>query len=103
MIKLSVFYPNSENATFDMAYYCEKHIPLLRQLLGHACTRFSVEEGLGGGAPDRPASYRAMGHLYFDSLESFQAAFGPHARTIMADTPNYTNLTPIVQISMVKM
>lgn len=102
MIKVSVFYPNSEGAAFDMKYYCDQHVPLLRQLLGDACKGVEVEEGLGGGLPGQPAVYRAMGHLYFESLQSFQAAFGPHATAIMADTPNYTNLAPVVQVSTVK-
>ena len=44
-----------------------------------------------------------MGHLYFDSVEAFQAAFGPHAETILADIPNYTNIQPVIQVSEVKM
>jgi uncharacterized protein (TIGR02118 family) len=43
-----------------------------------------------------------MGHLYFDSLADFQAAFGPHAKDIMADIPNYTDIQPTIQISEVK-
>ena len=103
MIKVSVFYPNSEGTTFDMDYYCGKHIPMLRKLLGEACKGVEVEEGVGGGMPGQPAVYRAMGHLYFHSPATFQEAFAPHAGTIMADTPNYTNVAPLVQVSVVRM
>ena len=34
MIKLSVMYPNGEGKTFDMDYYCNKHIPMVAGLLG---------------------------------------------------------------------
>ena len=34
-----------------------------------------------------------------ESVEAFQSGFGPHANEIMADIPNYTDLTPIIQIS----
>jgi uncharacterized protein (TIGR02118 family) len=34
-------------------------------------------------------------------VEAFQAGFGPHAQEIMADIPNYTDLTPVIQISEV--
>ena len=44
-----------------------------------------------------------MGHLYFDSTDTFQTAFAPHAQAIMADIPNYTNTQPTIQISEVKM
>ena len=60
-----------------------------------------VEKGLGGGAPDSPATYAAMGNLYFDSLDSFQNSFGPNAEKIMGDLPNFTNIEPVIQISEV--
>jgi uncharacterized protein (TIGR02118 family) len=34
-------------------------------------------------------------------VESFQAAFGRHAKEIQADIPNYTDLSPVLQISEV--
>ena len=44
-----------------------------------------------------------MGHLYFESVPAFEAAFTPHAAAIMADIVNYTNVRPVIQISEVKM
>jgi hypothetical protein len=35
-------------------------------------------------------------------VEDFVSSFTPHANTIMADIPNYTQITPIIQISEVK-
>jgi uncharacterized protein (TIGR02118 family) len=32
-------------------------------------------------------------------LAAFQAGFGPHAKEIVADIPNYTDQTPVIQIS----
>lgn len=101
MIKVSVLYPKQEGKTFDMDYYCNKHIPMVAELLGNAVKGASVEEGLGGGAPGDPATYIAMGNLYFDSMDSFQNSFGPNAAQIMGDLPNYTNIEPIIQISKV--
>jgi uncharacterized protein (TIGR02118 family) len=63
----------------------------------------AVEQGLGGAEPGSPAAYSAMGHLLLDSVEAFQTAFGPHAETIMGDIPNYTNSTPTIQISEIKL
>lgn len=102
MIKVSVFYANEEGKTFDMGYYCNKHIPMVKQKLGDACKGVAVEQGLGGAEPGSRATYIAMGHLYFDSVESFQGAFGPHTGEIMGDVPNYTNIQPSIQISEVK-
>jgi len=98
VIKVSVLYPNRPGAK----YYCEKHMPIVQQKLGSACKRVSVEQGIAGMAPGAPAAFVAMGHLYCDSAEAFQAAFAPHAQDIMGDIPNYTDIEPTIQISEVK-
>ncbi|MDE3253733.1 MAG: EthD family reductase [Bacteroidota bacterium] len=103
MVKLSVLYPNETGKAFDMAYYCNQHIPMVRQLLGPACTHAAVDLGIAGGTPGSIAPYIAIGHLYFDKVEDFVASFTPHANTIMADLSNYTDTTPTIQISEVKM
>ncbi len=103
MIKVSVLYPNTPGATFDMAYYCNRHMPMVREKLGAALKGSSVDQGIGGDEPGSPAPYLAMGHLLFESVEAFQAAFGPHAEAFASDVPNYTNIQPTIQISEVKM
>lgn len=101
MIKVSVMYPNTPGARFDHAYYGNTHMPLVKSKMGQALLYYTVDKGLAGGAPGQPATYVAMCHLFCDSVESFQAAFGPHAQAIMADIPNYTDLQPVLQISEV--
>ena len=103
MIKLSVLYPDGAGKKFDIDYYCNRHIPMVREKLGAAVKGAAVEHGLSGGAPGSRPAYVAMGHLYFDSVEAFQAAFGPHAPAIMADIPNYTDIEPVIQLSEVKL
>jgi uncharacterized protein (TIGR02118 family) len=106
MIKVGVYYPYSGGAPFDMTYYLEKHMPMVRQKLGAALKSMSVEHGLQGMADPSsagPPTYVVMAHLGFDSVEAFQAAFGAHAQAIMADVANYTKIVPILQISEVKM
>jgi uncharacterized protein (TIGR02118 family) len=102
MIKVTVLYPNTPGAKFDMKYYCEKHIPMVQQKLGAACKRVAVEQGIAGMAPGAPPAYIAMGHIYCDSPDAFQTAFAPHAQEIMGDIPNYTDIQPTIQISEVK-
>ena len=95
MIKVSVMYPNTPGARFDHEYYRDKHMPLVKARLGDACKYYA------GGAPDAPATYVGMCHIFCDSIEAFQAGFGPHAQEIMADIPNYTDQAPVIQISEV--
>ena len=103
MIIVSVLYPNGPGSKFDLDYYLQRHVPMVQQRLGAALKRVAVERGLAGGAPGAPAPFLAMAHLYFDSVEAFQSAFGPHAGPILADVPNYTNTTPVIQIGEVSL
>jgi uncharacterized protein (TIGR02118 family) len=103
MITVSVLYPNQEGAKFDMSYYLGKHIPMVKKLLGSALKGVVVEQGIGGGAPDTKAAYAVVCHLRFDSIEAFQAAFGPHAGTVEADVRNYASAAPVIQMSEVKL
>ena len=102
MIKVSVFYPNNNGSKFNMDYYCRSHIPMVQQKLGAACKGVAVEHGLSGATPGSRPAFVAMGHLYFDTAEAFETAFGPHAQEIMADIPNYTDIQPTIQVSEVK-
>ena len=101
MIKVSVMYPNTPGARFNHDYYRDQHMPMIQRKMGEACVRYTVDKGLAGGAPGAPATYIGMCHIFSESVESFQAGFGPHAKDIMADIPNYTDIAPVMQISEV--
>lgn len=102
MIKVSVMYPNSGNASFDIDYYCNTHFPLVEKLLGEPLKGVSVDYGVSGGAPDEAPGFIAIGHLTFNSVEDFQESFGPNAGVIMEDLANFTNIEPKIQINEIK-
>jgi uncharacterized protein (TIGR02118 family) len=103
MISVSVLYPRQAGSRFDMDYYCSTHIPLCRKLLGAALKGVIVEQGVLGPTPGSDPSYMAIGQLRFDSVDAFQAAFGPAAKDILSDIPNYTNVQPVIQINEIKL
>jgi uncharacterized protein (TIGR02118 family) len=99
MIKLTVMYPNTPGARFDHDYYRERHMPLLKARLGDACLYYTIDKGLAGGAPGSAPPYVAMCHVFCESLERFNEAFAPHAKEIVGDIANYTDLQPVMQFS----
>lgn len=101
MIKVSVMYSNTPGARFDHEYYRDKHMPLVKSRMGNHCKYYTIDKGLAGKSPGEPAPYVAMCHLFCESAEAFQMGFGPHVQEIMADVANYTNLSPVIQISEV--
>ncbi len=102
MIKVSVFYPNTEGKKFDMNYYLDHHVPLVSSSLGEALQSASFESGLAGGAPGAPAPFVAGATMLFNSMEEFGQAFAAASGTLMADLPNFTDIEPVIQISEVK-
>jgi uncharacterized protein (TIGR02118 family) len=90
MIRVSVFYPKTDGASFDHDYYRDSHVPLACSTWGVAA---EIDKGLNG-------PYEAAVHFTFDSMEAMGAAMA-HEGTgaIMADVANYTTITPVMQVS----
>ena len=40
MIKVHIFYPNAPGVRFDMAYYVDRHMPMVQARIGAAWHRF---------------------------------------------------------------
>ena len=91
MIRLSVFYPATEGATFDHDYYRDKHVPLAVRAWG--LDGAEIDKGVSG-------PYLAAVHFTFESNEALQKALTAEGTgAVMADIANYTNSTPVTQIS----
>lgn len=91
MIRLSVFYPSTEGATFDHDYYRDHHVPLAVKTWG--LDGAAIDKGLDG-------PYVAAVHFQFASMEALAAAMGAEGTgAVLADVPNYTTITPVMQTS----
>lgn len=99
MIKLTVAYPSTQGARFDHDYYREKHCPLAHGLLGSE--RYEIDRGLSGAVPGSPPPFEAVAHFYFASLDAFQNGMAGGGAELGADIPNYTDITPTIQVSEV--
>ncbi len=93
MIRLSVFYPKTDGATFDHDYYRDKHVPLACQTWGLDASEAQIDKGVDG-------PYEAAVHFTFDSLEALGAAMGGEGtQAVIADVANYTTIQPVMQTS----
>jgi uncharacterized protein (TIGR02118 family) len=99
MVKLTVLYPRRDGGTFDMQYYRETHLPLLRRLMGDKLKALTVDEGVEPGA--LPAPYAVVCELTFESLDVMGPALAEHQPALGADIPKYTSLEPVFQVSNV--
>jgi uncharacterized protein (TIGR02118 family) len=93
MIRFSVFYPKSDDATFDHDYYRDKHVPMAAE--AWKPSGVSIDKGIDG-------PHVAAVHFTFDSMEAFQGALGSEQTgAIMADVANYTSIQPVTQLNEV--
>ena len=91
MIRLSVFYPTTDGASFDHDYYRDKHVPLAVKTWG--LTGADIDKGVDG-------PYVAAVHFTFESLEAVQKAMTNEGTgAVLADVANYTTITPVLQTS----
>ena len=91
MIRMSVFYPAGDGATFDHDYYRTKHVPMAVDAWGLAGAE--IDKGVDG-------PYVAGVHFKFESPEAMQAAMGSEKTgAVLMDVANFTNITPVLQTS----
>lgn len=99
MFKVSVMYPNEEGARFNIDYYRTTHMELVKEhLKPFGLLKTDVDKGISGGG-DQPAPYICIGNLYFDSQDGYDRGIVKTGPILRGDIPNFTNVTPIRQIS----
>lgn len=100
MLVISVIYPRSEGADFDFDYYEQKHLPLVGAHWGKSGL-LGAEAMRGVAAADgSDPPYLALALIRFSSMADFKAAMdGDGAKAILGDIPNFTSVSPIVQIN----
>jgi len=91
VIRLSVFYPTTEGATFDHDYYRDVHVPLAIKAWG--LDGAEIDRGVDG--PNVAAV-----HMKFASLDAMgEAMAGPLTGDVLADVANFTTIAPVLQTS----
>jgi uncharacterized protein (TIGR02118 family) len=99
MIVVSVMYPATANARFDMQYYLEKHVPLVGERWGKMGLR-EAKVLRGVGAPEGgAATYSVIALLTFDSADALQQAMAQHGKEIVGDIGNFTSVQPVIQVN----
>ena len=98
MVTMTVVYPYDADKPFDEAYYADHHMSLVKEIWGDAVTGTTVHHALAGLSGD-PA-YSAITQIEFASMEAFQQAMAhPRSGEVNADIPNFTGVTPLLQLS----
>jgi uncharacterized protein (TIGR02118 family) len=96
MTKISILYPYSSEARFDMDYYLHTHMPqsIERLSAGAGFHSVSVERGITQMPAGAKPTYIAMCQYVFETAQHFLDAFLPHAEFLQGDMPSYTDIHP---------
>ena len=88
MVSVMAMYP--ANASFDLTYYLEKHMPLVRtKLEPHGLKKTEVHLIAGTAAGD-PAPYHVVTLLYFEDEATLKNALAtPDAEAVVADIKSF--------------
>jgi uncharacterized protein (TIGR02118 family) len=98
MIRMTVMYPNADDAYFDMDYYRNSHIPLVEERCEGAIKSCSVAQGLGEAEMGSEPPYVVITYLDVESMDDFMKYVAPHDSEFAADVPNFTNIQPVIQV-----
>ena len=91
MVRLAIVYPHGTR--FDMDYYINRHMAGAHQLLGpYGLVRVEVDRPLEQGP------FVCIGYFYFETLDGLQRGMQARSAELIADVPNYTDVTPQLQI-----
>lgn len=101
MIRIAATYPRQKNKKFDIDYYINQHLPLVKkQFAPYGLVKIEVDCGLekpGGGQ----SPFFAIGYLYFETLDGFRRGFAAVGKNVMGNIPVYTDVEPVIQIGEV--
>ena len=100
MIRVIVCYPNEgEGKRFDHDYYKGVHLPIVKEKFKpFGLVSIEIDKGMLG-VNASPTPFVAVGHLIFETLEGFHQAFAMEGDSVLADVTNFTDASPVVQIS----
>jgi uncharacterized protein (TIGR02118 family) len=99
MIRVAVMYPRTEGKSFDLEYYKNTHMKLVKEKLGPFGLIASEVDSAVAGMDDSPSPYVTIGYIIFDTLDQFQTGFAKVGGELIADIPNYTEIEPVIQVS----
>lgn len=101
MIRIAVMYKNESDKKFDMAYYCEEHMPMVRERYApYGLTSLEMDEAVNTSGDDA-APYIAIAYMTFPGMGEFVKGFKAVGKEVMSDIGNFTDIKPTVQISKV--
>lgn len=98
---ITVMYENVDDATFNLDYYLNKHMPLVSEKFARFGIKgWRVVQAVGTPTGEKPL-YSIIATLEFETAQQFKDAVAAEGGPVFGDVPNFSNQTPVVVISNV--
>lgn len=97
MVRVLVLYPRGEGKRFDLDYYKNRHMPLVKELL----KPLSVEMDISLQRRGEPSPYLVVSHMTFESMEQLMEKYAAVGEELIADKLRFTDIETIFQVSEV--
>ena len=96
-VTFMAMYENEENSKFDIDYYTNQHMPLVKKLWGSKLLNVKIVKGIGG--LETPPKYQIIAILEVESESALHELIRTHGAELSSDFPNYSDVKPTIQIS----
>ncbi|EON63437.1 hypothetical protein W97_02664 [Coniosporium apollinis CBS 100218] len=97
-VAITVLYPQTSDATFDLDYYLSSHMPFVQEKFGpHGMTGYRVAKLVGTATGDE-SPHSVCCTLEFGSVEEFQNALKAEAGPVLGDVKNFSNKDPVLLV-----
>jgi hypothetical protein len=97
----SVFYPYSEENSFNVESYASSIAPRYAEILGNNCVKFEVLKGLQPGG-NQKLSFICIASFWITSPEQFMSAMqDPRMQELMKEIAAFSPIQPIRQFDEV--
>lgn len=97
MIRVLVLYPRVDGKKFNLEYYKNNHIPLVKKRLSPA--KIEIDIAVANLSISSP--YLAVTHLIFNSMEHLMTNYTAAADELNNDKMKFTDIDLIFQISQI--
>lgn len=94
---INILYPAKDNDGFDFKFYLDRHVPLIKDILGKSLHRIEVRKGAsdqhGTGAPN----YTCVISIWIADWPAYEKALAARAPELIAEVPLFTKVMPQIQ------
>ena len=98
MMTVSIQYPATSGSRFDLDYYMNTHMPMVRDRF--AAFGLAGDQVMkGDGAPGGKEAFQVTTLLMFPAKQNFIDAVAAHGDEVMGDIPKFTDTTPAMQFN----